>query len=557
VVGAVVTPAGKRQTPHRAEARGPVQVPASMVGMIDSVAASCPGLTPPRLAGQLMANSGFDTAATRGNGGRGVGGLTDRAWKRWSPWPDGQRSDVGANIAALAGYMCDLVGKARLARAGTDPWRSALASFDLDATTPTDVDRAPASTTRYVTSVTAYTSWYERGPQFGGSGTAGAPAETAPSAAPRPVPDSYVQSVLNAGRVCPQVTAALVAAQLMAQSAFDSHRQGAAGQLGIAQFFPRQWAFYSGQRQSTPWSPDGAILVLGGAMCDLVHQVAAATPGADGYAGALTAFGWGVTSVAQAGNVPADPDRQLARSVRAYAAYYARDLRLAVQDGARTLPPMRRLTPRRSAPAPRPKSRPHRRPAPAPRPKPRPHRRPAPTSATGPKATALPAPAPRPKPAARPAPIPAPPPPAPKPRPLPYVPRAFRTIQAEGYSSQSGAKTESCLDVGGGRDVGYLAPGDWLAYSRIDFGSTAATRFSVRFASGLPTAMTGQIQVRLDARGNRPVSTVNIGYTGGWQSWVTVSANTARITGTHNVFLTFVSPSGWEIGNINWITFGR
>jgi len=34
-----------------------------------------------------------------------------------------------------------------------------------------------------------------------------------------------------------------------------------------------------------------------------------------------------------------------------------------------------------------------------------------------------------------------------------------------------------------------------------------------------------------------------------------VSTGMTRATGVHTVYLTFVSPSGWEIGNINWITF--
>ena len=42
-------------------------------------------------------------------------------------------------------------------------------------------------------------------------------------------------------------------------------------------------------------------------------------------------------------------------------------------------------------------------------------------------------------------------------------PRAFRTIQAEGHGTQSGTKTESCLDVGGGRDVGNI---NWITFGR-------------------------------------------------------------------------------------------
>jgi hypothetical protein len=61
--------------------------------------------------------------------------------------------------------------------------------------------------------------------------------------------------------------------------------------------------------------------------------------------------------------------------------------------------------------------------------------------------------------------------------------------------------------------------------------------------------------VRLDSIRNRPVASAAVAGTGDWQKWITVSTGMTRVTGVHTVYLTFVSPSGWEIGNINWITF--
>ena len=47
-------------------------------------------------------------------------------------------------------------------------------------------------------------------------------------------------------------------------------------------------------------------------------------------------------------------------------------------------------------------------------------------------------------------------------------------MQAESFTSQSGTQTETTTDTGGGLNVGFIAPGDWLGYGTVDFGSTTA-----------------------------------------------------------------------------------
>jgi hypothetical protein len=132
---------------------------------------------------------------------------------------------------------------------------------------------------------------------------------------------------------------------------------------------------------------------------------------------------------------------------------------------------------------------------------------------------------------------------------------AYTVIRAVSYTAQSGTRAERCSDAGGGQDMGYLAPGRWLEYDAVDFGSAGATQFVLRFASDLPVGMSGAVEVRLDALGNPPVVSVAVASTGGWQNWITILANLSRVTGTHTVYVTFTSSSGWEIGNINWFTF--
>ncbi|HEX6499175.1 MAG TPA: glycoside hydrolase family 16 protein [Micromonosporaceae bacterium] len=132
---------------------------------------------------------------------------------------------------------------------------------------------------------------------------------------------------------------------------------------------------------------------------------------------------------------------------------------------------------------------------------------------------------------------------------------AYSTIQAESYDAQSGTQTEACSDTGGGQDVGWIANGDWLQFTNVDFGATPATQFVGRVASGAASGVSGLVEVRLDSRSNAPIGSFAIANTGGWQSWRTVPANIASVTGTHTVFITFTSGQPADYVNVNWLTF--
>jgi len=132
-------------------------------------------------------------------------------------------------------------------------------------------------------------------------------------------------------------------------------------------------------------------------------------------------------------------------------------------------------------------------------------------------------------------------------------PSAYSTIRAESHTSQSGTQTEPCIE--GGRDVAYIANGDWLEYGGVDFGSQGATQFKVRVASGASSGISGLVQVALDRPDAPPVGSFAIGNTGGWQSWTTIPANMSTVRGRHNVYLTFSSGQPRDYVNVSWFTF--
>ncbi|SOE07880.1 glycoside hydrolase family 16 protein [Streptomyces sp. Ag109_G2-15] len=134
---------------------------------------------------------------------------------------------------------------------------------------------------------------------------------------------------------------------------------------------------------------------------------------------------------------------------------------------------------------------------------------------------------------------------------------AYSAIQAESYDSQAGVIPETTTDTGGGQDIGSLANGAWALYKGVNFGSTAATQFYARVASGAAGGVSGLVEVRLDSRSNAPVGSFALANTGGWQSWKTIPANISSVTGTHDVYLTFTSGQPADFVNVNWFDFGH
>ena len=120
------------------------------------------------------------------------------------------------------------------------------------------------------------------------------------------------------------------------------------------------------------------------------------------------------------------------------------------------------------------------------------------------------------------------------------------TIQAEAYAAMSGVQTETTTDAGGGSNVGYIDSGDWLSYtnSSVTIPSTGVYTIEYRVAS-----MNGGGSLRFEEAGGTSVyGSVNIGATGGWQSWTTVKHTVTLSAGVHK-FGIAATGGGW---NFNW-----
>jgi hypothetical protein len=115
-----------------------------------------------------------------------------------------------------------------------------------------------------------------------------------------------------------------------------------------------------------------------------------------------------------------------------------------------------------------------------------------------------------------------------------------------GYRSD-GVDLETTTDTGGGYDLGWTATGQWFTYT-VNV-ATAGTH-TVSFRVAAPSAVSDAFHLS-NSSGTNLSGTVNIAATGGWQTWVTVTASVTLPAGLQTLTLN-QDNGGW---NINFMTF--
>jgi len=119
-------------------------------------------------------------------------------------------------------------------------------------------------------------------------------------------------------------------------------------------------------------------------------------------------------------------------------------------------------------------------------------------------------------------------------------------VNSGGQYRSTGVDIEASSDAGGGMDVGWLSPGEWLQYT-VTVATAGAYDVTFRVAS----ATTGGT-LHLQSGGTNLSGTVTVPSTGGWQTWTSVTASGIPLSqGTQAMRLVFDSGSF----NVNWMTF--
>ena len=99
-----------------------------------------------------------------------------------------------------------------------------------------------------------------------------------------------------------------------------------------------------------------------------------------------------------------------------------------------------------------------------------------------------------------------------------------------------------------------LDSNDWVGYKGVNFGSTGATKFIANM--GIDNAYAGRaIFVTIDGPLGKGkfLGSLTLTGTGGWNIFKQESKIITRVTGVHDVYLTFAG--GGSAGNFDWFKF--
>ena len=129
---------------------------------------------------------------------------------------------------------------------------------------------------------------------------------------------------------------------------------------------------------------------------------------------------------------------------------------------------------------------------------------------------------------------------------------AYHDSDANNTGNQyrlTGVDIEGTNDVGGGYDIGWTVPGEWMAYT-VSVTQSASYRFDFRIANGQTSASTFHMTVD----GQNVTGTLTAPPTGGWQTWQTISSAAVSISaGQHVLRLVYdTGGSTGAIANFNW-----
>ncbi|OME06346.1 hypothetical protein BSK64_11930 [Paenibacillus odorifer] len=126
---------------------------------------------------------------------------------------------------------------------------------------------------------------------------------------------------------------------------------------------------------------------------------------------------------------------------------------------------------------------------------------------------------------------------------IPSSTSPLATIQGEDWTAMYGVKTQNTSDEGGGLNVSYIDPGDWMDYA-IQVSAGGFYTLDLRVS-----APDSGKQLQLKSGNGSVLSTLDIPQTGDWQSWTTVSVNVNLPAGNQTLRLYSVTGSY----NLNWL----
>src|SRR5262249_25313036 len=123
--------------------------------------------------------------------------------------------------------------------------------------------------------------------------------------------------------------------------------------------------------------------------------------------------------------------------------------------------------------------------------------------------------------------------------------------QGGAYRPSEAVDLQATTDTGGGFNVGWIQPGEWLKYT---VNVTAAGAYDLALRVSNPGAG-GKLHVEID--GVDVTGSLTVPNTGDWQTWTTITKTGINLTaGQHVVKVSFDSnATSGAVANLNWFRF--
>jgi len=106
-------------------------------------------------------------------------------------------------------------------------------------------------------------------------------------------------------------------------------------------------------------------------------------------------------------------------------------------------------------------------------------------------------------------------------------------IPAPSFVAKDGTQNAPCSE--GGACIGFILSGHWVKYAGVDFRENTEV-VEIRAAAA---GNGGIIEIRLDAPDGELLGSCSVPNTGGWQSWTSIEAKIAPVSGVKTVCLVF------------------
>jgi len=131
---------------------------------------------------------------------------------------------------------------------------------------------------------------------------------------------------------------------------------------------------------------------------------------------------------------------------------------------------------------------------------------------------------------------------------LPYRFTIPALIQAEDFSVNGGLSVETCTDTGGGKDMGYAAPGEYLDFFVY---VPLPKYYTINIRAATTNNNSEVIFRKVEGKTVTAIDTIKIPATGGWQTWKTYTTEAFMAAGRYTIRM-YVRSGEF---NTNWIQF--